>query len=159
LTDTTYIDVLDTAVKVGLGALIGFGGTLILESVRSIRDKRNLAHESRKELLIKTAEFLDSGMNSAAHCSQAFKNRLQSSDFSAVDKELEANNFLGKAETYATLASCPDLAKKIKALKEKFLSCYGRMEPPVTLTRNQMNDLNGLADEAYRSLARHFSEL
>ena len=66
MTDTTLTDVLDTAVKVGLGAIIGFGGTLILVWVRSKREKANSSIETKRNLLTKTADYLDNGMNSAA---------------------------------------------------------------------------------------------
>ena len=159
MTDTTLTDVLDTAVKVGLGAIIGFGGTLILEWVRSKREKANSSIETKRNLLTKTADYLDNGMNSAAFCSQAFTERLKSSEFSAIDKELEANNYFGKAETYVTLAGFPDLGNNIKLLREEFLKCFKGLKPPVTLTNNQMSQLNSLADNTYRLLASHFSEL
>ena len=79
---------------------------------------------------------------------------MKSSEFSAIDKELEANNYFGKAETYVTLAGFPDLGNNIKLLREEFLKCFKGLEPPV-----QMSQLNSLADNTYSLLASHFSEL
>jgi hypothetical protein len=63
---TTWVDVADNAVKIGLGALLGGGFGLLLASLNNKSQVKKALYERRREILESIVDAVDSTCNAAA---------------------------------------------------------------------------------------------
>ena len=61
---TTWLDIIDDSLKIGLGALIGAGSTLWLTKINNMNQRSSAYIDKRRELILKVVEVIDN-FNSA----------------------------------------------------------------------------------------------
>ena len=166
---TTLIDVLDTSVKIGLGALISGLATYWVTRSKNKHELKIIHLEDKRHLLREISENLEASsglINIFSHSlSQALAENNEDRLKDDVKSLLKAYNLQGKAHSLAYLVSEEELADAINGLSEVALEFHeyildgsfpADFEKANSLLE-RMNKMNGiitpLLSKAYAQLA------
>ncbi|WP_273990364.1 hypothetical protein [Vibrio parahaemolyticus] len=161
----TVIEVIDTAVKIGLGALIGGISGLITIKVKNDHELRSKKLDDQRntlrEVALKTEE-------ASAILAEFIHNALVSqctSDLLANRKMLiDASNASGTAATLANLIGLAELSKQLDLYHEAVLSFHDFIAPNLdnvksTESQDRVDDLNQLLDDLKPYFSSAYKEL
>ena len=160
---TTALEILDSAVKIGLGALVSGIATVLVTSRNHAHELRKLTLEDRKSLLKSLAKLLEeanAGLNMATY---GFEHNQENMADSAK-MIIESINTLGEANSIAVLMGQKELQTQIARIRggfEQLASHYLRMGENYSI--DEANRLVGRINElwplAYTQLEGAYTDL
>jgi hypothetical protein len=121
---TTALEVIDSAVKIGLGALITATGGYFALSRSHRNEMRKAANEDRRSLLRTAAGLLEQATASANLATYAFAHVPEGTG-SSTKQLVEAINKLGEARSLVVLSGAQQLAEDIANLRSAMESLCG----------------------------------
>ena len=112
---TTPLEILDSAVKIGLGALISGVATYLITSRTHAHEFKKAAHQDRRELLRETATLVEEATGSINLATYALEH---SPDTRAASEKslIEAINKIGRAKSLTVLLGVKGLVAAIESL-------------------------------------------
>ena len=154
----TWIEVVDTAVKVGLGVLISGGAQFLISRHSNSKAMAKEKRDQSKRMIIETAELVDEGATQGMKAIQCYQNKRSSE---ALDCELLSNNLLGKASTKAQLLGFNNIAAKITSQNTQSIDVLKNLRENDGVAslecKNKVEKLSTTCDEVQKSLADKFS--
>jgi len=114
-------EVLDTAVKIGLGAAIAAGFALFSDNLKFNRNRKNIKFEEKRRLVLKVAEQIDLAMQKGIESHHGFLSGASSKKEEFRQLERDANVLFGQAYTNANLSGYAKLAESVRKLNYCYL--------------------------------------
>ena len=120
----TALEIIDTAVKIGLGALITGGAGLLISTRSQRHELRKAALEDRRSLL-RTAANLIEQATASANLGTYVLAHVPDGKGESTKRLVEAINKLNEARSLAVLSGARSLASEIAKLRGNFESLCG----------------------------------